>query len=480
MNPVDLTDRLAPYTALDEPLLAFSASDASQVDTNPLRGLTRFGGYSTMSHAERVRIAIAGPESGRDGRKRLLRNVIESQKAGTNDSYTPDYPGFEDVFGLSLVPATACAQLSLPERIEDIGDGPASHLVRAAVSDVLRKLDLVRSEFDVAVIHLPRAWEAGFKSDGFDAHDEIKAIGAELGLPTQVINDKALSFDHAASISWRLAIALYAKAGGTPWRLAPLAGVPEHTAYIGLAYALRGDAGDARFVTCCSQMFDSDGGGMQFVAYDARDPVEDTAQARRNPYLSRDDMRSVLARSLRLYQSRNGGNIPRRVVIHKTTSFKEQELAGVSDALSAVDEIECVDITPARSWRGVRILPKSASDTRAKPDGYPVHRGTMIPMSGTTALLWIAGNARTAALRGQNHYQGGKSIPSPVKLTRHMGQGPLELIASEVLALSKMDWNNDALYGHDPVTIKYSQRLAGIIANVPSLPRREFPYRLFM
>lgn len=479
MKPVDLSDRLAPYTALGEPLLAFSATDASRVDTNPLRGLARFGGYSTMAHAERVRVAIAGPDSGRVSRRLLLRNVIEPQQAGA-DSYTPDYPGFEALFGLPLTPAAPCAQLTLPERIEDIGEGPAVHLVRTAVSDALRKLDLVRSEFDVAVIHLPDAWELGLRSDDFDAHDEIKAIGAELGLPTQVINDKALSFSYTESISWRLAIALFTKAGGTPWRLAPLTGVPERTAYIGLAYALRGDPSDARYVTCCSQMFDSDGGGMQFVAYDAQDPVEDSTEARRNPYLSRDDMRSVLARSLRLYQSRNGGDTPRRVVIHKTTSFKEQELAGLSDALSAVDEIECVNITPARSWRGVRIVSKPAGGAKGTPDNYPVHRGTMIPMSGTTALLWIAGNAPAAALHGQSYYQGGKSIPSPVMLTRHMGQGPLELIASEVLALSKMDWNNDALYGHDPVTIKYSQRLAGIIANVPSLPRSEFPYRLFM
>jgi hypothetical protein len=38
---------------------------------------------------------------------------------------------------------------------------------------------------------------------------------------------------------------------------------------------------------------------MQFVAFEARNPVADVAEARRNPFLSRDDMRAVLARSLR-------------------------------------------------------------------------------------------------------------------------------------------------------------------------------------
>jgi hypothetical protein len=56
----------------------------------------------------------------------------------------------------------------------------------------------------------------------------------------------------------------------------------------------------------------------------------------------------------------------------------------------------------------------------------------------------------------------------------------LELIAHEALALTKMDWNNDALYDPVPVSIRYSQRLARTIANVQDLPRSVYPYRLFM
>ena len=480
MNQTSQPGRLPPFTALDEPLLAFSATNDSHVDTNPLRGLATYGSHSTLSHAGCIRLAIVGPESGRDNRRRLLNNVVASHRAQDRAAYVPNFPGFNGLFGLPLAPAAQHVHLPLPERLDDLGEGQPTERVRNAVSEALRQLTLVRSEFDVAVVHLPDCWEPGLRAEGFDAHDEIKAIGAELGMPTQILNDKALKFGYTASISWRLAIALYAKAGGTPWRLARLPGVPEHSAYIGLAYALRGDPSDARFVTCCSQMFDSDGGGMQFVAYDAQDPIEDSTEARRNPYLSRDDMRSVLARSLRLYQRRNGGSVPQRVVIHKTTPFRDQELAGASDALCALDEIECIEVTTNAAWRGVHIVPNPSGATKGMPDRYPVHRGTMIPMSGTTALLWVAGNSLPAALNGQNFYQGGKSIPSPLLLTRHMGQGPLELIASEILALTKMDWNNDALYNHEPVTINYSQRLARIIANVPDLPRKEFPYRLFM
>ena len=56
----------------------------------------------------------------------------------------------------------------------------------------------------------------------------------------------------------------------------------------------------------------------------------------------------------------------------------------------------------------------------------------------------------------------------------------MDTIAAEVIALSKMDWNNDALYGPLPVTVRYAQRLARTIANVPAMRREVYPYRLFM
>ena len=475
--------RLAPYTALNEPLLAFSSPDPSRVDAHPLRGLANHGPYSKNSLAsgtDRVRVAIVGPDSGRDGRRRVLQNVQNPQQPLDRKDYVPPYPGFERLFGVPLVPAGRTAQLTWPARLEELGSGSPTDRVRQAISERMRLLAAVRDEFDVAVVHLPDGWGPGLRGEAFDAHDELKAIGAELAIPTQVINDRTFRFGYPASVSWRLAIAIYVKAGGTPWRLAPLPAVPPDGAYIGLAYALRGDPKEARFVTCCSQVFDADGGGMQFVAYDARDPLEDSEDARRNPFLSRSDMRAVLARSLALYRRRNGGSTPRRVVIHKTTAFRDDELAGVSDALAAVKEKECLQVTTDVKWRGVWLKASRREGRRSEADGYPVHRGTMIPMSGTSALVWVAGNAPSVSQRGDSYYQGGKSIPAPLLMTRHMGRGSLELIATEVLALTKMDWNNDALYDPVPVTIRYSRRLARTIANVPTLPRQAYPYRMFM
>lgn len=475
--------KLPPFVLLDEPKLAFSPSDETQVDVHPLRGLVRYGPFSKGSFGgftAKVRIATIGPESAFKRRGELMASLRKEFEPSDRREYVLKFPGFELLFDVDLVSAPATAHIKWPNSLGQLGgDGPAEARLFQAMDSALRRLDAVRTEFDVVLVHFPDSWSPATRAKGFDAHDALKALGAKYNIPTQVLNDRAFTFNYKASLAWRLSIALYVKAGGIPWKLARVPSVPDETAYIGLAYALRGDQREAHYVTCCSQVFDLDGGGMQFVAFEARDPIADFAEARRNPFLSRDDMRAVLARSLELYQRRNGGNLPKRLVIHKTTAFKPEEIDGAFDALAGVPEVECIEIGTNSSWRGVWLLDSGKKSPPSKPSGYPVPRGTVVFRSGTSALLWAAGNAPEVSSTG-DYYQGKKSIPKPLQLIRHAGRGPLEVVAHEALALTKMDWNNDALYDPVPVSIRYSQKLARTIANVPGLPGKTYPYRLFM
>lgn len=475
--------KLPPFTLLDEPLLTFSPEQSHEVDVHPLRGLIRYGPFSKGSFAgftANVRVATVGPDSAFRQRGALMASLRDPHQPSDRSEYVPAYPGFENLFKVGLVSAPGTAHIRWPDSLSQLpGQGTVEQRLFQAMDAALRRLESVRHEFDVVLVHYPDAWGPATRTPGFDAHDALKALGAKYNIPTQVLNDRAFKFNYRASLAWRLAIAIYVKAGGVPWKLARVQGVPDETAYIGLAYALRGDQREAHYVTCCSQVFDMDGGGMQFVAFEARDPITDLAEARRNPFLSRDDMRAVLARSLKLYQERNAGNLPKRLVIHKTTAFKAQEVKGAFDALVGVPEIECIEVSTSSNWRGVWLIDSGRKNSPSKPSGYPVPRGTVVVRSGTSALLWVAGNAPEASTTG-DYYQGKKSIPRPLLLTRHAGRGPLEVVAAEALALTKMDWNNDALYDPVPVSIRYSQRLARTIANVPDLPSNIYPYRLFM
>ena len=66
---------------------------------------------------------------------------------------------------------------------------------------------------------------------------------------------------------------------------------------------------------------------MDFVAYDIGGGIDLD-----NPHLSRDQMRAVMSRSVRLYQDRHAGHLPQRVVVHKTTNFRDDRADAVIDA----------------------------------------------------------------------------------------------------------------------------------------------------
>jgi argonaute-like protein implicated in RNA metabolism and viral defense len=81
---------------------------------------------------------------------------------------------------------------------------------------------------------------------------------------------------------------------------------------------------------------------------------------------------------------------------------------------------------------------------------------------------------------GKDYYKEGKSIPSPLLLTRYAGHGPMLEDAGDVLALTKMNWNNDNLYDREPATLAYAGVLARTVRRMPDLLPRPYQLRFFM
>lgn len=454
-----------------EPALLFHPDRASDTHVHPLRGLLAFGPYSRSLITpllDPVRVATICPKGWGERSRALIAEVQARHSARERRQYLPEFPGFSTVFGIGLVEADLPAH-ELPAALsETMSRAPQPHLVLAEeVARAIKRIEPHRSDFDVLMIFLSDEWESGFEdgSGQFDLHDFVKASTASSGIPCQIITSGALTYSCRASVSWRLSIALYSKAGGIPWKLA---GSASDTAFIGVSYALREHGNKDRFVTCCSQVFDEDGAGLEFLAY----PARNVRLERKNPFLSRSDMRSVMARSMELYQRRHGGRPPKRVVVHKSTEFKHQEVEGCLDAFSAVGDVELIHVNQNEAWRGVKV------EGHKSIAGYPVERGTVLQTGPREALLWTQGNA--AETLGRDYYKEGKGIPTPLLLRRYAGHGPFLEAASEVLALTKMNWNNDNLYDRLPATLAYASVLARTLKRIPELSPRPYHLRYFM
>jgi len=474
---------LPSFQSRGEPELLFHPTREDDRHVHPLKGLVNFGPYSRAvvgTVLDPIRVGGIVPYGYSTRLKALLNEIEATHTARERRQYLPDFPGFSRVFGIRAVPAKDSSWYELPKDLEtQLHNAPKAHLLLAErLTQALSVLDAVRSEYDILLVLLPTVWAPGFygrDEEDFDLHDHLKATAAARGLPIQLIReDKSLSYSCRCSVAWRLGIAIYCKAGGMPWRLAAQ---DKEAAFVGISYALRPNpSGGKRFVTCCSQVFDAGGTGLEFLLYEPGDlRVEND-----NPYLSRSEMRRVMARSLSLYQRRHGGCLPRRVTIHKTTEFRPEEADGCFDAWKACDGLELIQVQQDVTWRGILIQPpKTAGTSKGEPSDYPVLRGTCLQLGGRDVLLWTQGNCPQAA-GGHNYFKEGKSIPSPLWLKRFAGHGGWERSCDEILGLTKMNWNNDGLYDRLPVTMGFASILARTVKRMSNLSPTPYQFRFFM
>ena len=474
-----------PYTlpghlVLPEPRLRFGGDPRDAHDVHPLRGLIHHGPFSRdklSAVSDPIRLAVIAPQGSVKRIADLIHELHQRHQPRERRNYLPEFPGFSKVFGVCLVLPNGPTTLELPASLTaDVLRSPKPYTILAeTLTRALFALRNLRHEFDIVVLYLSKEWEVGFqelKTEDFDLHDYLKAIAASEGICIQIVTDTdtgALGYYCRCSVMWRLAVALYTKAGGVPWVLAD----PEPgTAFIGIDYALRPGTGpDSRFAICCSQGFDAEGSGLEFIAYEA----EGIRLFGKNPFLRRDQMMKVIARSLSIYQRKHAGEFPKRVVVQKNTEFKPYEVDGCFDALLHTSNVELVHVQQSSGWFGIQIAaPRTAH-------AYPCRRGTAFQLGDYETLLWTQGNLPEVTTTGRtDFFKEGKGVPEPLLLVRHAGTGSMDDLCREILALTKMDWNNDGPYDRLPVTLSFAQMLAKVVKRRPRLEPRSYAFRLFM
>lgn len=429
-----------------------------------------------------IRAAIICPEDAFNAVVRLMSEFGGHHRARERRTYLPDFSGFSTIFGIGFNSPSSNGDT----RVVLLRKGELQRALQASephnrlaelAHSAIRRLNGVRNNFDVAFLYLPDTLSKGFRSPAsdettdFDLHHSVKALCSSLKMPIQMLNDEALVYRCRCSVMWRLSIAVYAKAGGIPWKLAAL---PERHAYVGLSYCIRRRSARP-FVTCCSQIFDAQGTNLQFLLYES----EGSSHEGKNPYLPRDEMRRIMTRTLSLYQHQKGVP-PTRLVVHKTTPFTPDETDGCIDALRTIDDLELLTITQKNAWQGIKIDgPKDDREQKGIPANYPLERGTVLPIGIFDYLLWTQGNC-SGLMKGKSYFKEGKGIPQPLLISRALGSGSFYESAREIVSLTKMNWNNDFLYDKLPVTNKYASILADVVKRMGHLSSEPYDFRYFM
>ena len=101
-------------------------------------------------------------------------------------------------------------------------------------------------------------------------------------------------------------------------------------------------------------------------------------------------------------------------------------------------------------------------------------RGTYVKFTDQNFLLYTTGFV--PFLRT---YPGAR-IPQPAEVLEHFGDSPWDRVLSELLSLTKLNWNSADFAARYPVTLAFSSRVGEILAEIPEdIPFRE-EYRFYM
>lgn len=326
------------------------------------------------------------------------------------------------------------------------------------------------------VVFIPNGWESLkeeiTKTEFFNLHNYVKAFGAQSRITTQFIEEKTLSDSMDCEKRWWLSLAIFVKAQRIPWSLANL---DADVTYAGIGFSVDSrKAKGQQLVIGCSHLYNNQGQGLKYRLRQIDNPLWID---RKNPYLSENDAYKFGLSILDLFHE-SMERFPKRVVIHKRTVFQPTEITGLRKSLATggVKEIDLISITEEPSLKAISQI---ANTYGISTDGYPLRRGTCIQISNNEILLWTHGTVPSVQ-SGRRYYAGGRAIPSPLKITRCYGSKDIEIIASEILAFTKMDWNTFNFYSKLPATISTSNVVAQVGRLLTHYPNHTFDYRFFI
>lgn len=445
---------------IPEPRLRFGEGEAE----DPRGGLMEHGPWSpggAASHNE-IKLGFIGTSQSIAASKQLFREM-ETVIPHEGDEVARHKPPFPSMGEKSPFRASLNMQPKWEDRLDQtdldiIKDEPTpGGSVRELLEIMQLRIEWL-SEQDpppkVVVISLPEEVvkvcsptgvdRPKMKAGSTDFHDRIKTFGLQYDLPTQLIRPQTLDFGRSgqekAQVAWNLAVALlYKSREGRPWKLAHL---ENDTCYAGISfYRDRERRGKAH--ASLAQVFL--GTGESFVLR-GDSAVKD--EESRNYHLTRGSAEEIVKQVLDQYE-RYRKTKPRRLVLHKTSKFDDEEREGFisgSEAVSVRDFITIRDTDPVRFYATGQ---------------YPPLRGTVVtPRGASKHFLYTRGYVPTLET-----YPGPR-VPTPITVERdpEVCETSYLDLCEEILSFTKMDWNTSDFAKKKPVTIKVARAVGAILA----------------
>ena len=265
----------------------------------------------------------------------------------------------------------------------------------------------------------------------------------------------ARSLQERARVAWNFSTTVYFKgARAQPWQLAD---VRPDVCYAGLVFK-RDMSPAANGEACCAaQMFLNSGNGVVF-------------RGALGPWYSEEKREYHCIGTLpRIGQGRtqtkDHGKPPAELFIHGRQRFSDEEWRGFESVVNPL----------LTRLVGVRI--RSSQELRLfRPNAdVPVLRGTAVSVTGREGYLWT--NGCVPRLRTYPGFE----TPKPVAINVDYGTADLLTVMTDVLALTKVNYNACDFSSGLPVTLKVADRVGEILTASPrGLQAPPLPFRFYI
>ena len=478
---------------IQEPVLEFGGGN-THVDIR--FGLSNFGPLSSTrpsspKHPSRINLGIVGTSETVEGVQQWLERCkggIHAKKSSQPNLF-PRFPGFgqDSVFKtelrtdnsisryislsrktelLKISKVNKCIEESVNiflEEIRYLAENQSVDVIMCAIPmDLLIKIKFVEPEvepeenefrrlnFHNALKAKAMAWRKPIQILLPPTYDETKKIPKRFGQ-----HQDGRQLQDEATRAWNVHTALYYKAGGALWRLQrELSRLSA--CYVGISFYETLD--NSRLLTSIAQVFNELGEGMV-----VRGATVEKSKDDRQPHLSAEDAFDLMDNALKRYRDEHH-TLPARVVLHKTSKYSDNELDGLTQAVTN-NRIDSADFISVDRHPHVRLFRYGA---------YPPLRGTFVSLDETNHLLYTKGSVEFYSTYP------GQYIPWPILNRCEKIEQTPRFLAKEILALSKMNWNTTQFDGSLPITVEAARNVGGILKYIGEGRHVEPRYSYYM
>lgn len=288
-----------------------------------------------------------------------------------------------------------------------------------------------------------------------DLRRALKASAIKYNIPIQIVTTKLLidsiKGQDAATRAWNFSVALYYKCGGIPWRL-KING-PE-TCFVGISFNHFKTTHQHFVRSSIAQAFSNRGDG--FAIKGENIPYDPTKG--KQVHLSKEQSFRLGDEIIKTYKDHTG-LLPMRIVLHKTSSFNQDEREGFRDIFTEIPVVEFVNIMPT-PFRLLRI------------GNYPPKRGTLCQIDYKNYFF-------TTGYMPEIFTYPGPHIPSPVQIKVSRGVD-IYNTCQELLGLTRMNWNTAGITNSQPVTFSFARNIGGIISELKNSSNIPTEFKFFM